>query len=167
MSRRYVVPLLATEALPRICEKRGCFADVVRGEARCARHRLVEKSYRDHGPILGGVYMISGLGLRAVKIGYAKDIGARLSNLQTSNHIELVAIARFAVEDPSAEKKLHALVEEFRIRGEWFDPSAAVFAALRVAQDERLRKSLFIRRAIVDPNIMAYISTNDGIAARR
>lgn len=165
MSQRFAVPIISTEALPRICERRGCLADVVHGEMRCKEHRIRKKADLDAGPILGGVYMISGIGLNAVKIGYAKDINSRLGTLQTSNPVDLKTIARFSVEGPMAEKKLHVLIEDFRIRGEWFSPRAAILAALRIAQDERLRKSLLIRRAIVDPNILAYISTNDGVRA--
>jgi len=165
MSQRFIVPIVSTDALPRICERRGCLADAVHGEMRCKEHRLRKKVDFDAGPILGGVYMISGMGLNAVKIGYAIDINARLSTLQTSNPVDLKAIAAFSVESPRSEKKLHALIDDFRIRGEWFAPRAAIFAALRIAQDERLRKSLLIRRAIVDPNILAYISANDGVRA--
>lgn len=109
--------------------------------------------------------MISGADLNAVKIGYAKDIDARLGTLQTSNPVDLVAIARFSVEEPRAEKKLHAMIEDFRIRGEWFAPRAAILAALQLVQDERLRKSLLIRRGIVHPNILEYIPANDGDSA--
>jgi len=60
-----------------------------------------------------------------VKIGKAKDVQARMINLQNANSNALKVICTFPCESEAAahvlEKRLHRFFGEFRITGEWFD----------------------------------------------
>lgn len=64
-----------------------------------------------------------------VKIGRADYPASRLASMQSGNPRELHMLGWF--EAPAeVERQLHSLLSQYRIRGEWFEPHAVVFAAL-------------------------------------
>lgn len=62
--------------------------------------------------------------VKAVKIGYARDIATRLSELQVGNHMPLRLIAWFPAPNrykaKQWEEQLHWRFRQQHIRGEWF-----------------------------------------------
>lgn len=54
-----------------------------------------------------------------VKIGFATDVVARLSGLQTSHHSELILVNAIAGSHAD-EKALHERFKAYRLKGEWF-----------------------------------------------
>ena len=74
-------------------------------------------NHRDYGC----VYVIRAGATEYYKIGVANDVGHRLKNLQTAHYQELIVVRVFYSEEAYVlEKKIHALFDENRIRGEWF-----------------------------------------------
>ena len=63
----------------------------------------------------------------ALKIGFAVDVRARLSELQTGNAHELVLVATApgTVED---ERALHRRFAAQKVRGEWFRPDTEILS---------------------------------------
>ena len=60
-----------------------------------------------------------------VKIGKADNVQYRMISLQTGNPERLHLLATFPMEDGLSEEKIHALLEGYRIRGEWYEPRIA------------------------------------------
>ncbi len=59
--------------------------------------------------------------LMYVKIGYSKDVGTRLQDLQVGSPFELVLLRKiFSENAPELEKEMHAKYAQYRARGEWF-----------------------------------------------
>lgn len=74
-------------------------------------------------------YAIEIVGHRLVKIGKAKDVDARFSQLQTANPLEL----RFVdIIEGDHEAKIHELLAAQRVRGEWFVLDGRVYDVLRL-----------------------------------
>jgi hypothetical protein len=67
---------------------------------------------------------------RPIKIGMARDPWARLATLQIANPYDLQLIAT-AVAPFLAEELLHKRFAVSRIRGEWFEPSAALLQFIK------------------------------------
>lgn len=61
----------------------------------------------------------------AVKIGFATNVDARFSSIQTSNPNKIELLAKFpgSTED---EYKTHMMFRHLHIRGEWFRDDAAI-----------------------------------------
>ena len=59
-----------------------------------------------------------------VKIGLARNVEARLTNLQVGNPTKLIIRAKIGPLSPKEashlEKKLHRTYNRYKIRGEWF-----------------------------------------------
>lgn len=70
-----------------------------------------------------------------VKIGLAEDPDRRVAELQTGCFAELRLLGTIA-GDRGTERALHERFADYRIRGEWFEPSAAVFEAFEVPSEE-------------------------------
>jgi hypothetical protein len=67
---------------------------------------------------------------REVKIGYTRDLKARISALQTGNATPIEVLLAF--DGPIAvEKYLHNRFDDLRIRGEWFTYGSAIRQWLR------------------------------------
>jgi len=57
-----------------------------------------------------------------VKIGIAVNVHARLASLQTGSPFKLTLLTSFASGSPQEEEEaIHALLEQYRVRGEWFE----------------------------------------------
>jgi DNA-binding transcriptional regulator YdaS (Cro superfamily) len=54
-----------------------------------------------------------------VKIGFASDIGRRLTKMQADNH-EALHVLRGIAGDKTTEKQIHLEFSDLRLRGEWF-----------------------------------------------
>ncbi len=69
-----------------------------------------------------------------IKIGVAWDVADRLRHLQTANPTELVVLNAVRCESKAAakvlERTLHRQLQNFHIRGEWFEPAPEVFGAI-------------------------------------
>lgn len=74
------------------------------------------------------VYVVSAADPGPVKVGFARDPWNRLRSLQGGNHQRLHLRALLWCEDYSAalvESGVHARLDRFRIRSEWFGVSVA------------------------------------------
>lgn len=69
-----------------------------------------------------------------IKIGVAKDVPARLAIMQVNNPRELTLLGSFDVS-PGAERELHLRLARHRVRGEWFEGHADVYAAFDALVD--------------------------------
>lgn len=77
----------------------------------------------------GFVYFIQAKDGGPIKIGYsatAEGVLTRLRGMQVGNPSELVLRRMDAVSGPQDERRLHADLREWRIRGEWFMPTEDV-----------------------------------------
>lgn len=96
------------------------------------------------------VYFILDEKSNAIKIGKAKDIQERLSDLQVSNPNELTVIHYIKCdnEDHSflVESKFHNLYADRHIRGEWFSYDADIFS-----------------KSIIDGNLFKRKQKRDGL----
>lgn len=69
-----------------------------------------------------------------VKIGYAKDVDARLSNIRMSNPYPLALLASVHIENPDiVEGQLHTRLAKSRLRGEWFACTPELLAITELA----------------------------------
>lgn len=76
----------------------------------CKTHRPDERGF---------VYVMVCEGF--VKIGVATNIEDRLTTLQIGNPFEIKIIKAWRTTDPGQlEDRLHAILERYRVRGEWF-----------------------------------------------
>lgn len=66
------------------------------------------------------VYVIKAKDESPIKVGKAESVTARLAQLQTGNHRQLV-LKRVLVGYSGLERQLHRKLRRHRIRGEWFD----------------------------------------------
>ena len=64
-----------------------------------------------------------------IKIGHTTDIEQRITTLQTSVSEPLRLLAAMP-GDRFLERRLHDRFASYRYRGEWFEPSAAIFEFL-------------------------------------
>lgn len=71
------------------------------------------------------VYFIQVHGGGPIKIGASEDVGRRLTGLQTWSPFQLDILCEIKTTY-LAEAFLHEQQKAFRIRGEWFDPNAAL-----------------------------------------
>lgn len=72
----------------------------------------------DKVPKSGFVYFVMFLD-EYIKIGWSKDVHARIRELQTGSPEDLVLLG-FCHGDPTDERNLHHQFRHLRIRGEWF-----------------------------------------------
>jgi predicted GIY-YIG superfamily endonuclease len=73
------------------------------------------------------VYFVQASGKRcAIKIGMARNVAARVAELQTANHETLSILVEIPCDSEKEafdlEQRLHRLFRRHRIRGEWFEP---------------------------------------------
>jgi hypothetical protein len=64
------------------------------------------------------LYLLEAVGYGTVKIGRSRDLRARLRSISTNHFAELRVLG--ICRGGSKERKLHRLMREFHIRGEWF-----------------------------------------------
>lgn len=80
--------------------------------------RKIRRYYRGNGCI----YFLQQGDDGPIKIGYTKDLLARIKDLQVGSPYELKLILSFR-GFPEKERELHAKFREHRMSGEWFTPS--------------------------------------------
>lgn len=74
----------------------------------------------------------------AIKIGYASDLGRRVSTLQNGCPHKLEALTCFWSDDPERDEyALHRRFSEHLIRGEWFAPAPEIVELILAIQDAR------------------------------
>ncbi len=81
---------------------------------------------------MGNVYFVKCSGL--VKIGFASDVGERLSQLQTGNPRGLAVVAVLTGVLPSVEKHYHRAFADLRERGECFRFEGRLAAVIKHIQ---------------------------------
>lgn len=81
------------------------------------------------GKCTGYVYFIQAGEGGPIKIGWAKNVLARLSNLQIGNHMPLTMRAKFAAP-MGMERALHVIFDNLWTRGEWFTPGYELTALI-------------------------------------
>lgn len=74
-----------------------------------------------HSKRAGTIYLIEAVGAFALKVGFTSGpLEKRLRDLQTGSPHELRLVASQS-GSKSDERALHETLEDYRIRGEWFD----------------------------------------------
>lgn len=71
--------------------------------------------------------------LQAVKIGWSKNLEARLVSLQIANHCELRLLAS-VLGDVQLEKQFHREWATEQLQGEWFRPTAGLLSLVSQIQ---------------------------------
>lgn len=72
-----------------------------------------------------------------IKIGLCTDIKSRLASMQTGNHKRLWVLA-YIPGGMVDEKRLHERFSRYRVRGEWFEPSADLLAYIQTLESHPL-----------------------------
>lgn len=92
-----------------------------------AAHRVVRAIENHLNPSKdeSWVYLIHAQGTKLYKIGVAADPEARLRELQTANPLGLVLLYKIP-GTRSVEQAIHRKLEEYRVRGEWFEFHSAI-----------------------------------------
>ena len=75
------------------------------------------------------VYLIAAGETGPIKIGHAKDVWRRLSEIQVGHH-ERLSIVRILDGSSALERALHARFAHLRLAGEWFTRDAEMFGPL-------------------------------------
>lgn len=110
-------------------------------ERLVGRHWQRERHSRGLDDHPGFVYIIGTRhGDSPVKIGYAQNPAARLTELQCGNPEELVVLATIPAR-PAHERWFHLDLAAARVRGEWFDREAVI---------EFLTNEPHLRRTLAD-----------------
>lgn len=93
-----------------------------------------------------------------VKIGFtASPMSARLADLQVGNPRALRVIERIPADEMADEGTIHVILDEYRVRGEWFRYEGDVFSMvtyigrLRELRSEAKELDLRPQREIRDP----------------
>lgn len=80
-----------------------------------------------------------------VKIGFTRNLGARLRSIE-SNHIEPLTLLVVAPGGKELEDRIHRRLAKFKIRGEWFSDSEHVRGYARELESadliDKLRASI-------------------------
>lgn len=123
MSSILRVPLLSTDAIPRICKKLHCFQVALKEHLYCIDHKPPErKNPKPHNKFV--VYFISYGTNGPVKIGKAFSLENRLKDFQICCPYKLCILAFVKCEDNHGTRKLehslHIRLAEWRLNGEWF-----------------------------------------------
>jgi hypothetical protein len=85
------------------------------------------------GSRYGRIYFISNGA--AIKIGFAKDVEARMRDLQVANHMPLLLMGSIAAPQ-SDERQFHDRLEPHRLLGEWFTMHPNVYDLIAELEDE-------------------------------
>lgn len=106
---------------------RGCKCDECRAAHAAYRREYRRRKKRDDGTQY--VYFIRMGDDGPVKIGIAKDPQGRLRDLQVGCPFPLKLLATVS-GGMEKEQRLHEELQEFRMEGEWFQPTPEVFAVV-------------------------------------
>ena len=80
------------------------------------------------------IYFIQSGGDGPIKIGRASNLAKRVAELQCGNPSPLVILASIH-GGYDVETRFHRHLSAHRLRGEWFEPSPLVFAAIELARN--------------------------------
>lgn len=78
----------------------------------------------------GYVYAVRAVTIGRIKIGYSTDPEVRLCNMQVGSPDILEIIATWPGTEQE-ERRLHRHLHQWRIHGEWFEPSENVLDAIK------------------------------------
>lgn len=90
-----------------------------------------------------GVYFIQGELSGLIKIGYSRNIVARICDLQSGSgeHVVLLGIVRGS---SSIERNLHKRFDKYRRHGEWFEPDPVILKYVE-QKTEKIDGAKFLR----------------------
>lgn len=91
--------------------------------------QAAEDEFCDAYAHAGGVYFVCDRSAKALKIGYSRFPGARVSNLQVGNPNGL-ELAGLIAAPRIVEEALHHLWREYHARGEWFHDNGDILGWL-------------------------------------
>ena len=84
------------------------------------------KKRRNRDKYLNGrIYFIQQGEDGPIKVGFSTNIKRRMETLQTANPYPLFLLGSIPGTE-GEEKALHAMIDSFRMHGEWFAPSSVV-----------------------------------------
>ena len=88
----------------------------------------------------GWIYFVQAGPDGPIKIGWTVDPQMRLAQLQTGSHIRLFILG--AIEGSSAgESALQRQWSEYRIRGEWFEPTPEIIEFVKAHRHRRVAET--------------------------
>lgn len=131
------IPKIETEYLPSLCVGKGCLNDPLPKKLfceGCAKKDLTRKERklrlltdkavleRKRRDGLTNIYFIRCINSGFIKIGKAENVMNRLHCLQVGSTSELELVGSLEAP-PAREKELHVMFDQYRVRGEWFQPS--------------------------------------------
>lgn len=91
---------------------------------------------------VGYLYFIESEAQESIKIGFAENVGLRLSNLQTGNPSKLSLLGTIGAT-LGAEIRLHQLLKPYRVNREWYDCPALVLSIQNELLDIALDNSMY------------------------
>lgn len=147
--------------LSNICRATNCLKDAEKGTNYCKYHQYLIKDKRPVWHKKRVVYMIGIEGIEHIKIGHSSDFLSRLSSIQTGSPNNVFIVAVFE-GGKKAEKILHQALDEFKVRGEWFNGIKVENLIKKLIKDEKLRKEIKLGKILALSDKMAYSITNNG-----
>lgn len=78
--------------------------------------------------------MVGMEGEDSIKIGYASELSVRMVGMQVGNPKKLLVLAVFG-GNVVTESHLHKELQDYHVRGEWFDADACKALARKLAND--------------------------------
>jgi Meiotically up-regulated gene 113 len=94
--------------------------NVSAGDRRDAGTKIASKKLKDRKHQSVYIFQCSQTGV--VKIGISCNVSKRLSAIQTGYPFLLTVVRTIETEEPrKMEQKLHKALDDFRLKGEWFD----------------------------------------------
>lgn len=147
--------------LPSICRANHCLKDAEKGTNYCKFHQYLIKEPKPVWHKKKVVYMVGIEGTDHIKIGYSSDLTSRLSAIQTGspNNVYIVAVFQGGKD---AERQIHKAMDEFKVRGEWFDGEKVKILIETLIDDMKLRKSIKLGNILALSDKIAYSFSNNG-----
>lgn len=161
MTQTQKMIFMETNYLPKICRRSQCIRDVIKGTDFCSAHQPKPKPVPPGWEGKDVVYMIGMRNSNAMKVGYASNLGKRITGMQVGSPEELFIYAVFAGSRIS-EQHVHRELQEHHVRGEWFEAEAVMKLAENLARHGYARMRLKLGDVLALPNKNGYSLPNYG-----
>lgn len=99
----------------------------------------------------GVIYFLQAGEGGAIKIGYCRDLAARMSSIQTHCPDKLIVLG-VTGGSKETETAMHDRFSEFKRRGEWFDPAAEILEFTKLLPKELPTEPAERRRVLAMPD---------------
>ncbi len=106
------------------------------------------------------IYFIGSVVTEIIKIGISHNPNQRFKQIQEANATELELFKVLCDVPKEYERKIHALFQDLRLRGEWFRLTNNLFKFISNVNENNLDKLL------LDPNVTFVFDTSNFIAPK-